>query len=90
MSRTVLIKPEEEHPYPICEGWRRLVQSDSVSYEWFVCGCSPCERTYQIKIGERWEHIKNCPFCGTQINPWWKDWHSKTEIVACSIDNDAI
>ncbi|GAJ11379.1 unnamed protein product, partial [marine sediment metagenome] len=50
MSRSYLISAGEEHPEPICEGWRELVKKGCVSYEWAVCNCLPCERSYQVRI----------------------------------------
>jgi len=50
-----------------CLGLKKLLKARKVSYEWFVCDCSPCERQYQILEGEEWKDIFDCPFCGAPM-----------------------
>ena len=71
MGRCTLLKAGNEHPYPICDGWKKLCRDKQISYEYFVCGCSSCERTYQMLMKDgSWENIYNCPFCSVSINKW--------------------
>ena len=47
---------------------RELAEKGDVLYEWAVCGCSPCERSYIIKEGNEWKPLEECPFCHRGIN----------------------
>jgi len=57
MSRTFALI---DHKCPPLE---RMLEEKRVSYEWFVCGCSPLERQYQILEKGEWKNIDKCPFC---------------------------
>jgi len=46
-----------------CKKMAELVKQGRVKYEWFVCSCSPCERSYMIDG----KHISECPFCKKTI-----------------------
>jgi hypothetical protein len=68
MSRSTLLSKGSEH-IGECIGWETLCGYGKVSYEWFVCSCSPIERNYQLQIRDSvYMDIKYCPCCGTPIN----------------------
>jgi|WetSurMetagenome_2_1015567.scaffolds.fasta_scaffold1821973_1 hypothetical protein len=68
MTRNILTSKGMEHIGP-CKEWDIICKNGKVSYEWFVCNCSPYERHYQLQIGKIYYNIKFCPFCGVAINP---------------------
>ena len=39
-----------------------------LQYEWAVCDCSPCERSYFIVIDGQNVNISFCPKCGKNLN----------------------
>ncbi len=61
MSRTFALVDHK------CSELEKLLEEKKVSYEWFVCGCSPIERQYQIIEEGEWADIDNCPFCGASM-----------------------
>lgn len=56
-----------------CDGLKSLVAKGLFGYHGPVCDCSPCERNYYIKIGDDWEYVKFCPFCGSRMKSLMMD-----------------
>lgn len=50
-----------------CPELEKPLEEKRVSYEWFVCGCSPCERQYQVLEDGKWKDMDKCPFCKTSM-----------------------
>lgn len=50
-----------------CVELAKLLDEGKVSYEYFVCGCSPIERHYQILEDGNWKDIDNCPYCNVSM-----------------------
>jgi len=50
-----------------CKELEDLVSKKRFYLSWFVCDCSPCERSYEMLVNNRWESVNYCPFCGSRI-----------------------
>lgn len=42
-----------------CEQMKEAIAQKRIEYEWFVCNCSPFERTYYLDG----KLIRECPYC---------------------------
>ncbi len=87
MTRSILLSAGQEHPDP-CEDWKKVCKEGKVSFVWYVCGCSPCERNYKIKENGEWTSVKKCPFCGKPINKWYDDnWFPNDRAIVVDLNN---
>jgi len=50
-----------------CKEMMELVKKKKIRYEWFVCNCSPAERSYQIRKENSWKPLNKCPYCEKPI-----------------------
>ena len=54
----------------VCDGLTKLINEKKFGYEWYVCDCSPMERTYKVLEeipNAGWLNVRHCPCCGEDL-----------------------